>query len=428
MSTPPYTYEYDPTGLDPTNLIANEIHSVTAPVDPLRANFIVPRAAPFFRAGMVVSTGPMVTDPVMVEGVDYTLTHHFLEASRSVEQPVYGSINFLNRAFTGTVYLTYQTIGGAYTLADYTIVENLTRSLYKLMTVTWAQMVGVPVAFPPTPHDHDNEDLTGVVDVLDKLQGIINAINANGGNLASLASSFNNHLTAMFGAHTPAQVGLPLVPNWAPATQDDIDNRATNKFVSPDALYHAIARFSLTGVTVSDATETWRGIIRLATSLEVDAGTLDNVAVSPLQLFNYVDSIAQAFQSATEIKVGDPYFTTVIGRDPNTFLGYGTWSRYAEGRMLVGYDANNPRFNTIGATGGEEKHQLTTPELPSHNTTLELPVRTNGGGGDPLDLPGLTMNDNPFGTVNVVANLLGEDEPHENMPPYIVIAMWVRLT
>ena len=38
-----------------------------------------------------------------------------------------------------------------------------------------------------------------------------------------------------------------------------------------------------------------------------------------------------------------------------------------EGRVPVGVDPNDTDFNTIGKTGGEKKHTLTTSEMPSHN-------------------------------------------------------------
>lgn len=423
MSTPPYSIPYDQEGILPSNLFANEIHNVSPPADPLKASFIVPRAAPYFKTGLIIRTGPAPTDPLLIEGTDYILTHRFVEASQFLEKQIYGSINFVDRNYTGTVYITYQSLGGAYTLADYNIVESLTRSLYNLRTVTWTQIVGLIAAFPPKPHPHDTADLTGMADVVTTLQSLISAINANGSNLGSLTSAFMNHLTQL-GAHNPAQVGLGNVPNWQPATQADILAQVSNKFVSPAMLAYAIGLFNNSGLTMTDATDVLKGILRFGTLSEVIAGILDNVAVTPATLAGYFNDII----STTQIPVGDLYFTTVQSRDPATFLGYGQWSRFAQGRVLVSYDPTNPRFDTAGNIGGEEKHVLTNGELPSTNAVTRLPVRTNGGGGDPLDLPGLTMNDNPFGYVDIVANSFGNDEPHENMPPFVVVCIWVRIS
>ena len=44
-------------------------------------------------------------------------------------------------------------------------------------------------------------------------------------------------------------------------------------------------------------------------------------------------------------------FITVAAGDPSTLLGFGTWTRFATGRVLVGWDPSNPMFDTIEETG-----------------------------------------------------------------------------
>lgn len=230
----PYLYPYDPSGSLVSNLVANESHTVVAPTDPQEANFIVPEASPFFASSIVIRTGPLPTDPVLTEGVDYELRHWFIEASNALAVPVYGSIKFINQSYAGTVYLTYQTLGGPYTLADYSIVESLTRSLYHIEVVTWTQIAGLPAAFPPSPHPTPAPDLTGMQEVIDKLDEMITAILTapSGG----LGAALNNHLTAPSGAHTPAQVGLGNVPNFGVATLPELLSWASNKLVVPSVL------------------------------------------------------------------------------------------------------------------------------------------------------------------------------------------------
>lgn len=238
----PTPYQYDPLGTYPPNKIVNEVHVVVAPTSMEEANFIVPDAAPFFEIGLIVKTGPAPSDPVLAEGTDYILTHRFVEASQSLNRQVYGSITFLNNSYSGTVYLTYQTLGGTYTLPDYSIVENLTRSLYSIRVVTWTQVVPMVAAFPPLPHPHHSSDLTGMADVVDILALIKNAIQASGANLNTLASSFTQHLIGA-ASHTKGQVGLGNLPNYRAATQADIDNAVPNALVTPQMLIYGIERF-----------------------------------------------------------------------------------------------------------------------------------------------------------------------------------------
>ncbi|MCD8411064.1 phage baseplate protein [Tenacibaculum finnmarkense] len=93
------------------------------------------------------------------------------------------------------------------------------------------------------------------------------------------------------------------------------------------------------------------------------------------------------------------------------------------GRMLVGYDANQTEFNTIGKKGGEKTHKLTVSELPSHRIrykdifyseytgTVNIPSKI--GSGD-------TDRDNKGHEMYRYSDSIGNDKPHNNLPPYIV--------
>ena len=52
--------------------------------------------------------------------------------------------------------------------------------------------------------------------------------------------------------------------------------------------------------------------------------------------------------------------------DYSNWLGF-TWERTLVGRVAVGIDTTQTEFDTIGETGGEKTHTLTTQEMPSHN-------------------------------------------------------------
>lgn len=239
MSLP---YPYDPYGTAASNFIANEVHNVTPQLDPTQANFIVPHAAPYFLSSLIVRTGPANTDPALAEGVDYLVTHHFIEASQSLNIRTYGSITFINRLYTGTLYLTYRTLGGPFTLDSTAIVTQLTQSLYNVLTVNWAQITGLPVAFPPVPHPHDTADLTGMIEIVQQLELLVQAVAASGANLNTLVATLAQHLTGN-ASHTKAQVGLDNLPNYRAATQVDIDNAVPNALVTPEMLSYGIQRF-----------------------------------------------------------------------------------------------------------------------------------------------------------------------------------------
>ena len=417
----PFLYQYDPFGTYPANLITNEMHAVTPPTDLTNANFLVPNAAPFFLDGLVIRTGPAPTDPVLDENVDYYLTHQFVEATQSLNKRIFGSITFVNQLYTGTVYLTYQTLGGPYTLNDYDVVRQLTNSLYAVRVVTWGQIVGVPVSFPPVTHPHHTSDLTGMTEIVAVLQLINQQIIANGGNVNTLVATLTAHLTAA-ASHTKAQIGLPLVENYPPATQADIENITAGRYVTPPELIYAIARYNTTGVHMTDATDIAKGIARLATDVEAAnfISPLDNVLITPATLL----AALNVYDISRRVPIDDYWWTGNASRDPATFLGYGTWVRVTG--FPVGYDASNPKFDTAGETGGAESVQLVQAHLPA---TMELTGKgRTGSGGATTNAPGFSLATNDQGNVTATVTTDGPHTPVPTLPPYFVICIWKRLT
>lgn len=56
--------------------------------------------------------------------------------------------------------------------------------------------------------------------------------------------------------------------------------------------------------------------------------------------------------------------------NPATYLGFGTWQYWGQGRVPVGVDASDNDFNTVEKTGGEKKHTMTLAELVDHTHVL----------------------------------------------------------
>lgn len=413
-------YVFDDTGTLPANHITNELHNVIPPTNLQQANFIVPRAAPFFKTGLVVRTGPLITDPVLVEGTDYIFTHYFVEASRYLGKAIYGSINFLNLSFTGNVYLSYQTLGGNYTLDDYSIVENLTRSLYNIRTVYWTQIVGNFPQFPPIPHPHNVADMTGFLDLITAINNLVTTIASQGSNVGSLSATLTNHINAVL-SHTKEQVGLGNLNNWLPANQVDVDLALTNRYMTPQMTRYAIMKFNMGGVELLDADDTVKGITRYATDLEAADGNLNTVAITPQGLW----AALEQYRLLTEIAIGDLYLTTVQSRDPATFLGYGTWVRFGEGRVMLGFSTTDPTFDTALATGGSKTATIDRGYLPAEGININIPVRT-GGGGTPTTTPALDRNQTDSGTATLTTENLGSGNPLPILNPYIVVCFWLR--
>ena len=132
-------------------------------------------------------------------------------------------------------------------------------------------------------------------------------------------------------------------------------------------------------------------------------------------------------QELLKIKVGDLY-TTTVNEDPSTRLGYGTWSRFAEGRTLVGFSGsvsnNIPEWVKIqGSEFGTYEHKLTIEEMPSHNHAVSEAIGTEGGGRS-VDL---NLRNPEVYAESVIQNR-GGDRPHNNVQPSKIVFIWLRIS
>ncbi|QBX31365.1 capsid and scaffold protein [Streptococcus phage Javan636] len=104
--------------------------------------------------------------------------------------------------------------------------------------------------------------------------------------------------------------------------------------------------------------------------------------------------------------------------NPSTFMG-GTWSRFGNGRVLVGVDETDSTFNVVNAIGGEKAHTLTIPEMPSHthDISVEQKVRAGGTGYTLLDVGTATK---------LTSSSAGGNQAHNNLQPYVTVYRWQR--
>lgn len=133
--------------------------------------------------------------------------------------------------------------------------------------------------------------------------------------------------------------------------------------------------------------------------------------------------------------VGSIYLS-VNDTNPATLFG-GTWERISQGRFLLGaganvanttnywgaYPAGKENFPS-GEMGGEVEHTLTVDEMPSHTH----PERLEWGNTKAWGLTGTGQGANAVVDQGSVTGATGGGKPHNNMPPYLVVYMWKRVS
>lgn len=116
--------------------------------------------------------------------------------------------------------------------------------------------------------------------------------------------------------------------------------------------------------------------------------------------------------------VGSIYMS-VNSTNPKNLFG-GTWEQI-QGKFLLGMDSSYP----AGSTGGEATHKLTQGEMPKHNHIIYAP---NAGGpeeGAALGFPEVG-NSNTWWAAACMTGKTGDNEAHNNMPPYLSVYIWKR--
>lgn len=120
--------------------------------------------------------------------------------------------------------------------------------------------------------------------------------------------------------------------------------------------------------------------------------------------------------------IGSIYMTEDANFNPSTTFG-GSWSRIQD-RFLLAAGAT---YNS-GDVGGEASHILTIPEMPEHGHDMTFP----GTGGTATwgytwqTTPSAITHD-PNNPSRTGMGTRGSGEPHNNMPPYLVVNIWKRV-
>ena len=150
--------------------------------------------------------------------------------------------------------------------------------------------------------------------------------------------------------------------------------------------------------------------------------------------------------SASIYPVGSIYINAGVTTNPATLLGFGTWTAFGAGRVLVGLNAADSAFDTLQETGGSKdaivvSHthgvNITTASAGSHNhgyTGVQGTGYPDGAGdsiaeGNVLSYVRETQVLNA-GThthsVTGTTDSTGASGTNANLQPYITVCMWLR--
>ena len=143
--------------------------------------------------------------------------------------------------------------------------------------------------------------------------------------------------------------------------------------------------------------------------------------------------------------VGTVYTNATSSTNPATLLGFGTWTAFGAGKVMVGLDSGDATFSTVGNTGGSKDaitvshtHTATsTVTDPTHrhyvgsndstadnggNATQEF-VRDAGSGNGPSTYTNYASTGI---SVSTSVASTGSSATGANLMPYVVVYLWKR--
>ena len=165
-----FRHELDLTGVSPNNLVANEPHTMKA----RNRRIVVPLYGGFYCESLVVTD--TVTGRALIDNQDY-IVDDFLQVPMDLSgKEIATTIVVINKAVSATVSLTYQTIGGLYSVNADELKQQIETLKLDNRPVLWDNIIGKPDAYPPAPHMHDIGDAYGfeyIVHVLERIRQAI---------------------------------------------------------------------------------------------------------------------------------------------------------------------------------------------------------------------------------------------------------------
>ena len=136
--------------------------------------------------------------------------------------------------------------------------------------------------------------------------------------------------------------------------------------------------------------------------------------------------------------VGSIYTNATNNTNPGTLLGFGTWTAFGAGRVMVGFNGSDPLFDAAEETGGSKdaivvSHTHTaTDSGHTHTTTANV----FGTSGTDQVRPGWTARNtadfgpvaatSSTGTASITVASSGSSGTNANLQPYITVYMWKR--
>jgi hypothetical protein len=141
--------------------------------------------------------------------------------------------------------------------------------------------------------------------------------------------------------------------------------------------------------------------------------------------------------------VGSIYINAGVTTNPATLLGFGTWTAFGAGRVMVGLNGSDTLFDALEETGGSKDatlvshshtatvsdpghlHRMRYTDISAQSRDFAANINDSAQGFDLTGYDGLNTSSVTTG-ISVSNSTVGSSATNANLQPYITVAMWKR--
>jgi hypothetical protein len=180
--------------------------------------------------------------------------------------------------------------------------------------------------------------------------------------------------------------------------------------------------------------------VAVATKADLASPTFTGTPLAPTASFSTsttqlaTTAFVQAALAALH-PVGSIYINATNSTNPGTLLGFGTWTAFGAGRVLVGFNSGNVLFDTAEETGGNadstlptHTHTATSTDAGhNHPNGVSGTSSLSGAGSNPTPSSSdYTNTGNANASITTTIASAGVSGTNTNYQPYITVYMFKR--
>ena len=197
-----------------------------------------------------------------------------------------------------------------------------------------------------------------------------------------------------------------------------------------DTEFNSIATAVATKADLASPTFTGSPVLPTGTTATTQTSTDSSTKLATTA---FVQTVLQALYP-----VGTIYTNATSSTNPATLLGFGTWTAFGAGKVMVGLDSGDATFSTVGNTGGS-KDAITVSHTHTATSTVTDPghshiyylktgtgTRQSASGNETNGYDANTSTSTTGISVATSVSTTGSSATNANLPPYVVVYLWKR--